>query len=364
MRKKLILFLSIFISINSFAATGWWDDFITIKSTLFYIGTNPGSGTQLNGYNFGTITDNLIISSADMKYWSDTQDRTGGAFYWMVKSSDNSTVIKGPYEVIWTHTYTGGNNYRGTWTGSIDVLTSGGSLTAGVTYKLHIYAKSWGTGQGDSWLSNGGNNYVATFTIDGAWAVELNSFSALLKNNDVVLHWQTSTEKNNYGFEIERSILNSNVSEKNWEKIGFVAGNGNSNSMKSYTFLDKNVFGNQAAYRLKQIDNDGKYQYYDEIIVTLNSKIRTELKQNFPNPFNPSTSIRFNLAENSKVSLEVYDVLGKLVKTLVNEYKPMGSYIVYWNGEDELNNKVSSGIYVYRLQVGNEVQIKRMNLIK
>ena len=88
------------------------------------------------------------------------------------------------------------------------------------------------------------------------------------------------------------------------------------------------------------------------------------LNQNYPNPFNPSTEIRFDLPTRSQVSIEIYNVLGQKVKTLVDEEKPAGPYIVDWNGTSDNGTQVSSGVYFYRMQAGSFVETKKMMLLK
>ena len=89
-----------------------------------------------------------------------------------------------------------------------------------------------------------------------------------------------------------------------------------------------------------------------------------ELSQNYPNPFNPSTVIKFSLPEASLVSLNIYNILGQEVMTLLNENKNAGTYSVQWNGENNFGNKVSSGAYIYRIIAGNNVVTKKMILMK
>ena len=192
-----------------------------------------------------------------------------------------------------------------------------------------------------------------------ALPVELTSFTASVINNDVKLNWSTSTEVNNYGFEIERSQT-SNLKSETWEKIGFVEGHGNSNSPKKYSFVDGDVLNGIYAYRLKQIDSDGKFEFSREAVVTIeNSPTSFELSQNYPNPFNPSTSIQYSIIGKQFVQLKVYDELGNEVKTLVNEEKNVGTYNVIWNADN-----LPSGIYYYRLQTDNFNDTKKMLLLK
>ena len=194
--------------------------------------------------------------------------------------------------------------------------------------------------------------------------VELSSFTASVSGNNVNLKWQTATEVNNYGFEVERK-------DGRWEKIGFVAGSGNSNSPKSYSFTDQPSGGTSFSYRLKQIDNDGKSKYYDAITVSLSALAKAELMQNSPNPFNPSTTIKYYIPNNSDVSIKIYDMLGREVATLVNNQSEAGYHLVYWNGRDKNGLDAASGVYLYRLtavpvgrQAGSFAETKKMLLMK
>ena len=88
------------------------------------------------------------------------------------------------------------------------------------------------------------------------------------------------------------------------------------------------------------------------------------LAQNYPNPFNPFTGIRFSLPENSRVKLEVFNTLGQKVKTLVDRQADAGTYTMYWNGTDNAGNRVSSGIYIYRLTTRKFQSQKKMLFIR
>ncbi|MEJ2614908.1 MAG: hypothetical protein P8Z35_08120 [Ignavibacteriaceae bacterium] len=114
--------------------------------------------------------------------------------------------------------------------------------------------------------------------------VELTSFSGSVNNFAVDLNWTTKTELNNHGFQIERA-----TDDRKFVKVGFVEGNGTTTEPHSYSFRDKNItVGTKFLYRLKQIDNNGQFEYSKEIEITLVPKQYT-LYQNYPNPFNPST---------------------------------------------------------------------------
>jgi hypothetical protein len=188
--------------------------------------------------------------------------------------------------------------------------------------------------------------------------VELSSFTAKTNHNVVNLNWQTKTEVNNYGFEVERaSSMTSPI--QGWEKIGFVPGHGNSNSPKDYSLTDKNPSGgSKFIYRLKQIDNDGKFEYSKEVEVELVPN-EFALYQNYPNPFNPATNIQFSLPKAARINLSVYNLLGEKIATLLNEDKEAGFYNVQFDA-----SKLSSGVYIYRLTTGDFIKTMKMNFIK
>jgi len=189
--------------------------------------------------------------------------------------------------------------------------------------------------------------------------VELTSFTAKVSGNNVNLNWTTATELNNNGFDIERKSVISFEGFGNWEKIGFVKGFGTTNSSQNYSYNDNGLDYGKYLYRLKQIDLDGSFNYSNEVEVEIKSVTSFNLEQNYPNPFNPGTIISWQSPINGYQTLKVYDVLGNEVATLVDEYREAGSYQYEFNARD-----LSSGIYFYKLQIGDFVQTKKMILMQ
>jgi len=217
-------------------------------------------------------------------------------------------------------------------------------------------------------------NGVAWTSSETPLPVELVSFNAFSQGSGVELKWNTATEINNYGFEVERRAAENRSLQVNgsleWKRAGFVEGNGTTNASKEYSFTDSKLSAGKYFYRLKQIDRDGKFSYSQAVEVTIASTPKEfSLEQNYPNPFNPSTVISYQLPVNSHVTLKVYDAIGREVATLVNEVKEAGSYSVTFSAEGGSasggdGTKLSSGIYFARLQSGDKVQLKKMLLIK
>jgi len=202
------------------------------------------------------------------------------------------------------------------------------------------------------------NSYKSTvMKYSAPLPVELNLFTANISENKVILNWQTATEVNNYGFEVERA---STPLSSQWEKIGFIEGHGNINSPKDYSFTDEYVSSGKILYRLKQIDEDGGYKYSQEVEVKV-MDIPTEyvLEQNYPNPFNPSTKIDFSIPTDNSVQIKVYNVLGMEVATLLNEHRQAGTHNIEFNASN-----LSSGIYFYKIISGKYSEIKKMILLR
>jgi hypothetical protein len=183
--------------------------------------------------------------------------------------------------------------------------------------------------------------------------VELASFTASVINKEVHLSWNTASEKNNSGFEVQRSADN-----KTFSRIGFVSGRGTSNESNVYSYIDRSVSGT-LYYRLKQVDFDGTYKYSKTVEVSSLSPVQFSLSQNYPNPFNPSTTISYSLPQDNFVSLKVYNVLGNEVATLVNEQITAGAHKVNFNASN-----LSSGVYYYTIRTGNFTSTKKLMLLK
>jgi hypothetical protein len=173
--------------------------------------------------------------------------------------------------------------------------------------------------------------------------VELVAFTAIVTNNKVNLTWQTATETNNKGFDVEK------LSGTTWAKTGFVAGKGTTTEVNNYSFTDQVTGTGKISYRLKQYDFGGKVSYSKVIEVSYNGPSAYSLSQNYPNPFNPSTTIKFALPFDSNVKLTVFNVTGQVVKVLANGLLSAGDHNIIFSF-NEAGTNLSSGIYFYTLE--------------
>jgi len=206
--------------------------------------------------------------------------------------------------------------------------------------------------------------------VESPLPVELNQFSAELLGSNIELIWSTSSELNNSGFEIQRAIENGKLKIENgeWSKIGFVSGGGTTNEPREYSFTDRNLETGKYKYRLKQLDFNGNFEYFELAeVVSIGIPDKYYLSQNYPNPFNPVTTINYDLPNDGIVTIKVYDILGRELKTLMNEMKTAGYHKIQFNAAD-----LASGAYFYRLvvspsnqmKVGDFVAVKKLVLVK
>ena len=334
--------LILFFSNNIFPQSGTFD---------FEAAINSGSPTRVQQTVSGVtvtvsasvdfevhilISFSSSVNIASLKVYEGTQSNSPGTMIFTPTGGSNSIVNFTPSPNNWDNS---SKLVTLNWTGITAI-----NITTPYTYY-------WG---------------FDDIVMDATLPIELASFNAASNSNRVKLNWETATEVNNY----ERTPFSygSDISldKKNWTKVGFVQGHGNSNSYKQYSFIDKPGEGKEFKYRLKQFDLDGNYKYSPEIEVKLDEPKDFSVQQNYPNPFNPETKIEFTIPFDNYVRLKVFNIIGKEVATLLDEYKQAGSYTVEFNANSFSNNKasLSSGIYFYKIVSGNYSVIKKMLLLK
>lgn len=321
--------------------------------------TDSKNGNYTNNATVTMTLKNAIDLSSNnypkLSFWT-RFDMESGWDYGQVKVSTNNgstfTPLSGNYTKPGSGSFqpSGQPVYSGsqsTWVNEIMDLSNYNTSQV----KLRFELKSDVSVTRDGW-------YVDDIgvVVYGIVPVELNSFTALMQNNNVLLNWSTSSETNNVGFDIERRSANNN---SGWQKIGFVPGKGTTTEKSSYNFTDVNPVEGKSYYRLRQNDLDGSTKVFNAVEVDFNVVREYSLSQNYPNPFNPITSIQYAVSSRQFVSLKVFDVLGNEIETLVNEEKPVGTYELNWNAAN-----LPSGVYFYQLQAGEFVNTKKMILLK
>lgn len=224
------------------------------------------------------------------------------------------------------------------------------------TYRVSGFTAFYSTGFGNE----------STAYVPPVVPVELISFSASVNGNSVLLNWETVTETNNSGFDIQRMQTDNSDQQSDWVKLSFIPGHGTTTDPQSYSFSDEHLSPGIYKYRLKQIDYDGSFEYSNTVEAEISYPEKFSLSQNYPNPFNPTTKIRYSIpdiipneAKNLLVSLKVYDILGREVATLVEEEKPAGEYVVEFSGA-----YLPSGIYFYRLKADAFSETKKLILMR
>ena len=231
-------------------------------------------------------------------------------------------------------------------------------------YKAYYMGPNKNDSFGDSLAANF-QSPMKTSTQTNTWfPVELAFFNGVASDGNVVLEWATESETNNFEFQIQRKT----EGELNWEKIGSVNGQGTTTTPHKYSFTDQHVEIGSYYYRLKQVDFDGSFEFSDEILVMVAAPKTFSLEQNYPNPFNPETVIRYRIPELDQASvaveLKIYNLLGDVVRTLVQKDQGAGYYSVSWDGRNERGDFVAAGTYLYQLRAGHFIRTNKMLLLR
>lgn len=251
-----------------------------------------------------------------------------------------------------------GTSYVNLATYSFTITTAG--FNAGQT-NLFIRTGSLTVGYFDSASNSNDTGVITTPTVDQiddanstSLPVELTAFDALLNGESVVLKWETATETNNSGFEVEHALAGD---APVFAALGFVTGAGTTLELQRYQFAAENVGPGRHLFRLKQVDFDGAFAYSD--VVELEVAGQFALQPAYPNPFNPATQISYDVPATMSVTLYVYDVLGRTVRTLVDGVQDAGRYDVTFDATN-----LASGIYYYRMEAGTFAETRQMLLVK
>ncbi|MCC7430751.1 FG-GAP repeat protein, partial [bacterium] len=324
--------------------------FSTARVSIDFNDPSGGAGTVTCEFNPTAPGGTGLPASVLPVYWSLTSTKTG---------TMNNTQVSFHYTDAQLGTMDENNLSVFTREGSGDDWTEvpGATVDANsnkITCETSHFSE-WTVGENDEPL-----------------AIELSSFVAVQVNQKIVLAWITESETDNKGFRLFRKENSDFLEIGNFYSHSELIGQGNKTSKTNYTFTDAFVTtGKTYSYKLVDVDFDGTETEHETVSITVSKeseqtshKFSYSLEQNFPNPFNPNTTISYTLAKTNDVKLEVFNTKGELVRTLVSEKQNEGSHASNWNGTDERGNAVSSGVYYCKLTAGNFSQTQKMTLLK
>lgn len=371
-------------TVPSQKATSYMNSGYLVDENFFGFGLNSKSGIMMtkNGGTNWTYSNLTAISANGVSSVSFNNDKMNGIATFL-----NDIVIARTTDggITWFSQSVNPSNAMITGTGSVDYVSGTNAVylmvsnaTSTQSYKSVDNGTNWESIPVPSQVKDvysfdiyyNGTSSATGFGVTNSTApiklldssplpVKLQSFTYSVNGRKVVLNWSTSMEENNAGFDVERKSENGI-----WTKIGFVAGKGNSNQVNSYNYSDNKIESGKFSYRLKQKDYNGNFEYFSlSGSVSVGAPSKYVLSQNYPNPFNPVTKIDFEVPQDSKVSMKVYDITGKEIAKLFEGMKSAGFHTIQFDGSN-----LSTGIYFYRLIAssnGQETVItKKMNLIK
>ena len=287
-------------------------------------------------------------------------DSTFDAFPCQIDATFNSPVPDGDsYKQLFSS-----NDGGLTWiTADDDSLVS----VLGWNYTSAPYSVSFNTSHFSQWGMSDGDG-------ENPLPIILSDFFANYNNNELVIFWTTMSETNNAGWNIYRNTSEDFTTALRVNGDEMISGQGSTNEITQYSYQENidNLIMNQTYwYWLESVDYSGNTVIYSPISIELNQNpdnpepppiVDYGLAQNYPNPFNPETKISFRLKTESQVKLAIYNLSGQLIKILYQGNTDSGDFI--WDGKNNHNKKVSSGIYFYKLSSDNTNYVKKMVLLK
>jgi len=313
----------------------------SVRPSANPVGTAAGLGVPTTFVITATICDSSTgMSNIGAAEWS------YGAAPAVAGSGTPMTAVDGSFNSMFENVTATVASTIGWPTGSVKIWVRGRDSSAAKT------VNNWGGA-----LS--GNVIVidATTTVTG---VMMTDIVAVAENNRITLKWSTTNEFNNSMWVIERSTDN-----KNYEALGTLKAN---NVASSYIYADENVFGGETYYyRISDVSISGTKTSHPVVKVLSNGKPKPTtfaLTQNTPNPFSDFTMIEYAVPVKGKVNLAIYDITGKLVKTVVNEVKEVAWYRASFDGKDNSGREIASGVYFYKLTAPGFESSMRMTYLK
>ncbi|HPG40285.1 MAG TPA: T9SS type A sorting domain-containing protein [bacterium] len=369
MKHKIITFLGLTLLFTGFAFAG--------NVTISLVGENPltinikgsSSNQQAGSISIYLYYCDDATTTLDISNVNDDQLETtwGWGSFLRTQNITTGSWVKGGY------TFTRRLLYDNAGVSSLDDYWSTGGINALVcTFSAVGSGHAWIEVNGADGLADwAGNAHVVTYSNqEQALPVELSAFSAISVAEGALISWATESEMKNLGFILEKKNRHETdfTTIASYKTHANLAGQGTTSLHTEYSFIDTNVAaGDTCTYRLADVDREGIMTVLGTIqaIVTQGeTPAGTDLLPAYPNPFNPETTVKYTLHQDALVTITVYDLLGRLVKTLVDENQTAGSYHIVWNGTNNLGAQAASGAYLVRMQTAEVTQTQKVLLLK
>ena len=248
-----------------------------------------------------------------------------------------------------------------------NTLKTIGRITWDVTDNTQNSNVSFSTSFPSDLLNAVGDAYDVIFMDPSTMTlpVELTSFTGCETNGHIELNWTVQSENNLSGYNVYHSTSND-VATRVKVNSGNIQAT-NAATSHSYNYAISEASGTWY-YWLESVEMNGGTTLYGPVAITTSiSEVApavTALETAYPNPFNPSTTIKYSLKQASDVKIVIYNAKGQLVRTLVNGHKEAGYYNATWIGNDDRGNRVASGIYLYKMITKDYVKVQKMMMIK
>jgi len=358
--------------------SGSWNDesvaggFVFLEGSTFHIWYHGVDGNYIRvghatsidgGTTWLNDPNNPILNVGSSNSWDYPRVQNGSIIYNSITSTYYMFYSGGDF-FTWKIGYATSSNLNGPWTKNASPILSTTQLAWDSYYVAFPYViYDVINNNYKMWYSGGTAPFVSSLGLAtvGVVPVELTSFTASANGKEVILNWSTATELNNQGFEIQRKAFGGDFAT-----VAFVKGQGTTTKKNEYSFADKNLDAGKYLYRLKQVDFSGTFEYSKTIEVEVSPVLVYSLGQNFPNPFNPVTTIGYVLQEKGNTKLILMNAIGEEVAILVNEEQDKGYHKVEFNAAN-----LPSGVYFYQLSVypanggaGSFVETRKMILLR
>jgi len=321
-----------------------------------FIHTGTLTGTSGNNISFEIWSDNSGSPSSQLGSTATVtlavDDISKNSWTYVSLAGTNASVSSGTdYHIICDNTAL-----------STFYLSAEAGVTAGRSQK---YTGTWGNYH--YWRMR---TVISTNeeTLDSSLPVELAFFNASNYKGHIVLKWATESETENLGFRLDRRLSGSD----DWKTIADpsknpeLTGQGSSTSRTDYLFWDKTAkAGQKYDYRLSDIPYSAVYKANSIILEDVELQIEEfALFENFPNPFNPSTHIAYQIETVGDVKISISDIRGREIQSWTAKAQEAGYHEVVWNGQNSQGKSVSAGVYLLRVQAGHDIQSRKMLLLK